>query len=101
MQTNKRDQKGEIVTILTVGTVIVLSAITLVSSILLPKNKQTTATRAEDPTTCSNPKKPIDFCIREECDTAISKWVMIEKFCNNEKKIIEKAGAAKIGRAHV
>ena len=94
MQTNKRDQKGEIVTILTVGTVIVLSAITLVSSILLPKNKQTTASRAEDPTTCSNPNKPIDFCIREECDTAISKWVMIEKFCNNEKKIIEKAGAA-------
>lgn len=94
MSTIKSNQKGEIVTILTVGTLVVLSAITLVSSILLPKNKQTTASRAEDPTTCSNPNKPIDFCIREECDTAISKWVMIEKFCNNEKKIIEKAGAA-------
>jgi len=94
MSTIKSNQKGEIVTILTVGTLVVLSAITLVSSILLPKNKQTTASRAEDPTTCSNPNKPINFCIREECDTAISKWVMIEKFCNNEKKIIEKAGAA-------
>lgn len=94
MQPNKPYQKGEIVTILTVGTVIVLSAITLVSSILLPKNKQTTASKAEDPTICSTPNKPIDYCIREECDTAISKWVMIEKFCNNEKKIIEKAGSA-------
>lgn len=46
MSTNKPNQKGEIVTILTVGTVIVLSAITLISSILLPNNKQTTSSKA-------------------------------------------------------
>jgi len=48
MPSNNNNQKGEIVTILTVGTLMVLSVVTLVSSILLQKNTQTIKSKAAE-----------------------------------------------------
>jgi len=54
MSKKLRLQRGEIATIITIVSLVVLGASTLVSSIFLSKNKQTTSTKAAEPVTCTS-----------------------------------------------
>ncbi len=53
MSKKLRLQRGEIATIITIVSLVVLGASTLVSSAFLSKNKQTTSTKAAEPVTCT------------------------------------------------
>lgn len=54
MSKKLRLQRGEIATIITIVSLVVLGASTLVSSVFLSKNKQTTSTKAAEPVTCTS-----------------------------------------------
>lgn len=147
----KKWQRGEIATAITIGTLIILGVTSLVSSVFLNKNKQTTKTRAaeacseegawktscleprerqscadnagvalvsrceggewkaqnpECQTQCSpgtqskgdewkecNPGEILDQCARKDCDGSRNELVCVEKYCDSSGNIREKSGS--------